>query len=80
MDTPLISILLAFSAIMAGVLGFCLRERQRATGHSEGAFDPRSDRDDDQRVALTLFGGIISGILLALLTAYLMFFRAGSGT
>ncbi len=80
MDISLLTILLAFSAIMAGVLGFCLRERRRVTASGTQASDPQSDRDADQRVALTLFGGIISGILLALLTAYLMFFRAGSGT
>ncbi len=34
-----------------------------------------SDADDDSRIAMVLFGSIIVGALLALLTGYLVFFK-----
>lgn len=35
----------------------------------------QADEDDDQRVAMTLFGSIFLGALLAIITGYLVFFR-----
>ncbi len=76
---------------MGGVLAFCLRERRKRGGLGElgdPAIDPRQDQamlpsgpgnaeDEaaDNRVAMVLFGAIIAGALLALITAYLVFFR-----
>lgn len=73
MTESLIVILLVFVAIMFGVLGFCLRERKRALANQ--AVDARRDEQADNRVAMVLFGGILVGALLALITAYVVFFR-----
>ena len=35
----------------------------------------QADQDDDLRVAMTLFGSIFLGALLAIITGYLVFFR-----
>lgn len=77
MDAALIAILLAFFSIMVCVLGLCLRERRRALQINDDLARAGRLQNDDQRIALMLFGGITSGAALALLTAYLMFFRAG---
>lgn len=39
----------------------------------------QADDDDDQRVAITLFGSIFLGALLAIITGYLVFFREWNG-
>ena len=62
-----------FCTIMFGVLAFCLRERKRAL--SSLVADARRDEAADNRVAVTLFGAIIAGAVLALITAYVVFFR-----
>ncbi len=77
MDAALIAILFAFFSIMVAVLGFCLAARRQAVSAQRDIAQPRRDQDDDQRIALLLFGGITGGAALALLAAYLMFFRAG---
>jgi hypothetical protein len=71
--TSLIVILLVFFAIMVGVLAFCLGERRRALAQSTR--DAERDQAADTRVALILFGAIIVGAALALITAYVVFFR-----
>ena len=76
MPLDLIAILVVFLAIMFGVLGFCLRERKRALAHDVP--DAKRDEANDNRIAVILFGAIIVGALLALITAYLVFFRATS--
>lgn len=73
MALSLIVILLVFVGIMFGVLAFCLRERKRALANRE--IDARRDEDADNRIAVVLFGGIIVGAILALITAYVVFFR-----
>lgn len=73
MTESLIVILLVFVGIMFGVLGFCLRERKRALANQ--AVDARRDEQADNRVAVVLFGGILVGAVLALITAYVVFFR-----
>lgn len=76
MTPSLIAILLAFFAIMVGVLVFCLRERKRAL--LQRIVNPRRDEEDDNRVAVVIFGAIIVGAMLALVTAYVVFFRQWS--
>jgi hypothetical protein len=76
MTPSLIAILLAFFAIMVGVLVFCLRERKRAL--LQRIVNPRRDEDDDNRIAMVIFGAIIVGAALALITAYVVFFRQWS--
>ena len=62
-----------FCLIMAAVLALCLRERKRAMANR--GIDAKRDEQADNRVAKALFGAIIVGALLALITAYLVFFR-----
>ena len=62
-----------FCAIMFGVLGFCLRERKRTLANQVSSVE--KDQAEDARVAVVLFGAIIVGALLALITMYLVFFR-----
>jgi hypothetical protein len=73
LDASLIAIIGVFCAIMFGVLGFCLRERKSARARS--ARDTKIDHAQDTRVAVVLFGAIIVGAVLALITMYLVFFR-----
>jgi heme/copper-type cytochrome/quinol oxidase subunit 2 len=73
LDASLIAIIGVFCAIMFGVLGFCLRERRRARANRSGNTDV--DHAQDTRVAIVLFGAIIVGAVLALITMYLVFFR-----
>jgi hypothetical protein len=81
MAFELIAILLAFVIIMAGVLWTCLAARRRERGQSaldaeaRTAQGARRDETGDNRIALIIFGGIMVGALLALTTAWLVFFR-----
>ncbi len=80
-------IFLAFCLLMAGVLGFCLHERRKVDGIGNGRkFAPEeippedmvagpTDAADDKRVLTVLFGSIMMGAMLALITGYLVFFR-----
>ncbi len=84
----LILVFLAFCLLMAGVLAFCIRERRKVdsignprcadpiTGeiHPHHHVASSTDAKDDERVAIFLFGSIIVGALLALMTGYLVFF------
>ena len=87
----LIFIFVAFCMLMAGVLAFCLRERRKIDGlenlqqkgdhRKAGAMITQQftanpqDTADDNRVAIVLFGTIIGGAALALISGYLVFFR-----
>jgi hypothetical protein len=83
----LLGVFLAFCLMMGGVLAFCLRERRKVDGLEQsldGTHDPANlqsgsgsngDEAADNRVAMVLFGTIVGGALLALITAYLVFFR-----
>lgn len=73
LDASLIAIIAIFSAIMFGVLGFCLSERKASRNNPAPSAD--QDHAQDMRVARVLFGAIIVGALLALTTMYLVFFR-----
>jgi hypothetical protein len=66
-------VFVVFCVIMGGILAFCLRERRRALANA--ATDSQRDEAADNRVAVILFGAIFVGALLALTTAYLVFFR-----
>lgn len=86
----LLVVFFSFCLLMAGVLAFCLRERRKIDGIGNaveqnavtGEINPslevasREDAEQDSRVAIVLFGSIIAGALLALITAYLVFGRA----
>ena len=73
LDASLILIIGIFCAIMFGVLAFCIRERKRTLARRTGGIE--QDQAEDARVAVVLFGAIIVGALLALITMYLVFFR-----
>ena len=65
-----------FCAIMFGVLAFCFRMRKRSVAdEAVGVNGVEKARGEDARVAVVLFGAIIVGALLALITMYLVFFR-----
>ncbi|MEO8104564.1 MAG: hypothetical protein ABI790_18770 [Betaproteobacteria bacterium] len=73
LDLSLILIAAIFCLIMAGILAFCLRTRKHTLANLTD--DAERDRAEDSRVAVVLFGAIIVGALLALITMYLVFFR-----
>ncbi|HEX4857395.1 MAG TPA: hypothetical protein VFV17_00160 [Usitatibacteraceae bacterium] len=76
MGTPLILVLLAFVVIMAGVLALCLVMRRRSLGNSARPAALEAGEIDDNRIAFVLFGAIVAGACLALVTAWLLFFSA----
>jgi hypothetical protein len=68
----------AFCAIMAGVLMFCIKERRMVDGLNETKQAPMTTsaiEAEDNRIVIVLFGSIIAGAALALITGYLVFFR-----
>jgi hypothetical protein len=85
----LLIVFFSFCLLMAGVLAFCLHERRKidgignavernaVTGDTNSALQgaERDDAEQDSRVAMVLFGSIIAGALLALITGYLVFGR-----
>ncbi len=87
--SSLLIVFFSFCLLMAGVLAFCLRERRKIDGIGNparrdavtGEINPHDhvaapdDAEQDSRVAIVLFGSIIAGALLALITAYLVFGR-----
>jgi uncharacterized membrane protein len=68
----LLLVFLAFLAVLTGVIGMAFRERKRARGIPEG--DLAAQQAADGRVLFTVFTAIIGGMLLTLLTAWLVFF------
>ena len=73
LSTSLIVIIGLFTAIMFGVLAFCLRTRRRTLARDTPSAE--QDQAEDARVAVVLFGAIVVGAALALITMYLVFFR-----
>ena len=73
LSASLIAIIGIFTAIMFGVLAFCLRTRRRTLARN--AASTEQDQAEDTRVAVVLFGAIVVGAALALITMYLVFFR-----
>lgn len=72
LEASLVGVFLAFCAIMAGVLWFCLRARRRSSAATQSA---REAAMEDRRVLHTLLISIAAGAALALLAAYLIFIR-----
>ena len=73
LSASLIAIIGVFTAIMFGVLAFCLRTRRLTLARN--AASTEQDQAEDTRVAVVLFGAIVVGAALALITMYLVFFR-----
>lgn len=73
LSVSLFAIIGIFCALLFGVLAFCLRTRKRSLASQVRSIE--KDHAEDARVAVVLFGAIIVGALLALITMYLVFFR-----
>ncbi len=68
----------AFCVIMGAVLMFCIRERRIVDGFEKIKNAPMTAEaieTEDSRIVKVLFGSIIAGAALALITGYLVFFR-----
>jgi len=72
LGTQLLLVFIAFLTVLAAVIGMAFRERKRAREIPEG--DLAAQQAADGRVLFTLFTAIIGGMLLTLLTAWLVFF------
>jgi Na+-transporting methylmalonyl-CoA/oxaloacetate decarboxylase gamma subunit len=72
LGTKLLLVFLAFLAVLTVVIGMAFRERKRAREIPEGDF--AAQQAADGRVLFTVFTAIIGGMLLTLLTAWLVFF------
>ena len=68
----LAAVILAFVAILAAVLAVSFRERRVA--QRIGASDARAADASDARIRVTIFLAIPGGMLLTLVTAWLVFF------
>ena len=68
----LAAVILAFVAILAAVLAVSFRERRVA--QRIGASDARAADASDARILVTIFLAIPGGMLLTLVTAWLVFF------
>ena len=68
----LAAVILAFVAILAAVLAVSFRERRVA--QRIGAWDARAADASDARILVTIFLAIPGGMLLTLVTAWLVFF------
>lgn len=65
-------VFLGFLAVLTGVILMAFRERRRARLIPEG--DLEAQQQADGRVLAIVFSSIIGGMLLTLLTAWLVFF------
>ena len=68
----LLLVFLAFLTVLSIVIGMAFRERKRAREIPEG--DLEAQQAADGRVLATVFSAIVGGMLLTLLTAWLVFF------
>ncbi len=68
----LLLVFLAFLTVLTVVIGMAFRERKRAREIPEG--DLEAQQAADGRVLATVFSAIVGGMLLTLLTAWLVFF------
>ncbi|MBC7624323.1 MAG: hypothetical protein H7232_13145 [Aeromicrobium sp.] len=77
LEISLLMVFLAFCAIMGGVLMFCIRERRLIDGLKKVApMSAEAIEEEDSRLVKVLFGAIIAGAILALVTGYLVFMRS----
>lgn len=70
LGTSLALVIAGFAALMATVLGVALRERRLGKAI---AADARAQSASDARVLLAIFAAIPGGMLLTLVTAWLVF-------
>lgn len=68
----LLLVFIAFLTVLTIVIGMAFRERKRAREIPEG--DLEAQQAADGRVLATVFSAIVGGMLLTLLTAWLVFF------
>lgn len=71
----LVGVFLAFCLLMGAVLMFCIRERRMVDGLTTPPESAESMEAEDSRIVKVLFGAIIAGALLALITGWLVFFK-----
>jgi ammonia channel protein AmtB len=74
-------IFIAFCIIMGYVLMFCIRERRMVDSLEPTMAIPMTAEEierEDSRIVIVLFGAIIVGAALALITGYLVFFSRWS--
>jgi hypothetical protein len=64
-------VFLAFCAVLGTVLWMAIRERKLARAIPDG--DLEAQKAADGRVLAVVFGGCVSGLMLTLLVAYLVF-------
>ena len=72
LGTKLLFVFLGFLALMGVVMWFAFRERRISRAIPEG--DLQAQREADGRILGVVFGAAIGGLLLTLLTAWLVFF------
>ena len=65
-------VIAAFMAILGAVLAMAFRERR--LGRALAVDDRRAQGDSDARVLMVIFAAIPGGMLLTLVTAWLVFF------
>ncbi|AMS32602.1 MAG: hypothetical protein ACK45Y_11860 [Betaproteobacteria bacterium] len=76
LEVSLLVVFLAFCVIMGAVLMFCIRERRLIDGLTNVApMSAEAIENEDNRLVKVLFGAIVAGALLALITGYLVFIR-----
>jgi FtsH-binding integral membrane protein len=72
MGWKLALVIAAFVAILGTVIWFAFRERR--LGKSIGVDDVQAQQASDARVLAVIFTAIVGGMLLTLITAYVVFF------
>jgi hypothetical protein len=76
LEISLLLVFLAFCIIMGAVLTFCIRERRMIDGlNNVPPASAEAIESEDERLVKVLFGAIVAGALLALITGYLVFIR-----
>jgi hypothetical protein len=68
----LVLVLAAFVALLTTVIRLAFRERR--LGKTIDASDTAAQNASDARLLVTIFGSIIGGMVLTLITAWLVFF------
>ncbi|MEI6738583.1 MAG: hypothetical protein WCL29_08920 [Pseudomonadota bacterium] len=73
----LAAVFLAYCFIMGAVLMFCIRKRRMVDGlENSPPITAETIEVEDGRIVKVLFGAMIAGAVLALITGYLVFFRS----
>lgn len=75
MSASLILISVALCAMLLVLLAFCLRERRKTLMREQQlAVDTGRDQAEDFRVSLVVFGAIIVGAMLGLISLFVVFY------